>query len=234
MEKEKKVSAFFIELDALLDTRLGTIATYSDAIFESIVKNNYHLRLIDGFPSLPFEEFQSAYAARNKSILSRSVVTPMGVFMENFCRETARNTINSPFHFKPKVILNVYPYVLTSAEENVFISIVHAVTKGIADIQLVNMSPGMISPDYLKDEVSMIAVYNCYTWLEAQSLNNNLVKQSCPEVSMVSAALYFKRPVEVPKDIVKVFKDIELSVAPFIGLSLIPVESFSAVLKKTA
>lgn len=210
---------------------MAVLLEMGDTAVKAALDNDYYHRPIDRFPGIDNDEFQRRYKERNKSILKSAITTSVGHMVEEYVRKTHQNTVNSPFHYDPKVIVNVYPYELTESEEVVIVKSIKAMTKGLADVQLVRMSPSQITPSYLKQEVSMVVMYEYDKWLEAQTVLKNFEKHTCPQVTLIAPAISFKTPDKSTKFTTDPFVEMERLVRPFIGLVLMDIELFSLVVK---
>ena len=113
MEKTIPFSSIFIELDALLDTRIGTIANMNINLVEDILKDGYYTRIADSFKGIELDEFKFRYDNRTKSVLKDSMVTPMINMITEFANKLLANIVTSPNHYLPRVIINIHPYKLT-------------------------------------------------------------------------------------------------------------------------
>lgn len=225
-----KTSSIFVELDTLLDTRMATLFKLSPDSVENIIKLGYHDRPFDIFPGIDEVKFRDAYSKRDKSILATSVVTPVAQIVKEFVVRTLDNVNNSPFHYQPKVILNIHPYKLDENEINMLIATLRHLTLNLADIEVVDMSYEEISPLYVKLNLSIMILYQYDLWLEAQSVNEAFKKHTAPDVTLIGPRIYFKKPESRPKADEDPFAAMEHLASPFIGLALLPVEKFSMVI----
>lgn len=230
--QELIASTIFIELDALLDTRLGVLTSMGEDVLKTVLETDYLHRFIDRFKGIDNIEFERLYKARNKNVLRYTIVTPMSKFLREFAEKTIAQIKSTPFHYKPKIILNVYPYELSPEEEVIMIATVRAITKELADIELVKMSYEEITPSYVKRNVAIMILYDYATWLETQSTNENFKKITCPEVGLLAPRIYFKMPEHPPNEDDDPFKAMETLASPLIKLHLMPIENFSMALVK--
>lgn len=228
MDKELEYSAIFIELDAILDTRLAILANLDDVLLKKILEK-YHNRDEDVFPGMDDSLFKELYANRTKEILSNSIITPMIELIKEFSQKTLKLLVSTPFHYKPKIILNIYPYELIEDEIVILISTIVNETNELADVQVVNMTYEEITPKYVKNNVSIMVLYEYYKWLEIHSANENFKKTTCPDIALLGPRIYFKpKPKRIEED---PHQAMEFLAGPFIGLKLISIEHFSMVLK---
>lgn len=230
MDENIEYSTILIELDALLDVRLSTILAVDDSKLEEIITNDYHQRDEDVF-NVDMVRYKELYNNRDKKLLLESMVTPMMSLLKEFAQKTLKQLVTTPYHYQPKIILNTHPYNLDDDEVGILIEALRHGTRGLADIELVSLSYDEISPTYLNDSIAIYIVYEYYKWLEVQSLNGNLKTKTCPKVTMLAPAIYFKKKEQNNTNI-NPFEAMCTLAAPMIGLNLLPIENFSAILGK--
>lgn len=235
--KKPETSALLIELDCLLDTRLTTLYSFGESVMQKAFGERYYTRNQDVFPGVDDTEFKSRYQGRTKRSLEGAMATGMVAFVIEFVRETLLQNSRTPHHLAPKLVINTYPYVLDSEEiENIVATFV-TLTEQQCDVEVTYLSIADLTPRYVKRNFSIVVMYEYYKWLEFYSENEVFKTTTCPEVSLIGPALYFKNlptPAEVRKSqIEKItpFRAMELLAGPIINLVLMPVERFSIALK---
>lgn len=222
-------SSLFVELDALLDTRASILGIMGEGVLEEVMKDGYHNRLTDMFPKVNNELFKELYTNRTKALLTNTLPTSIVSLLIEFCTATARNVINTPFHYKPKIIVNIHPYKLTNEEIAPLLASVVTLTKQLADVEIVDMEYSAITPKYIKDNISVIILYEYYKWLELHSESKAITKTTSPDVTMFGPRLYFDPKHRNNNLSMDPFEAMESLAAPFIGLQLLPVSQFSFV-----
>jgi len=219
-------SALYIELDCLLDTRLAVIDLIDPSLTKTIIKEGYFNRDCDVFNGINPLQFKEVYDSRDTRVLHNSIVSPMATVLNEFAVKTINLLSTSPYQDKPKIILNIYPYKLTDAEINTFMTITRFLTDGLSDVKIVDKKPELITPKYLKKGVTIAVMYDYPTWIEMHSANENFKKTTCPEVTLISPRIYFeKSDVTTSLD---PFESMISLMGPLIGLDLQPISLFSA------
>lgn len=230
----ERYSGLLVELDCLLDTRLGTLATYfSEETVLHVLKHGYHDREFDVFDGVDYDEFMDHYRNRGRTVLQNSIRTNFIPMMTEFIQETLNNNVNTPHIYLPKIIVNIYPYHLNTEEIRLIRDVVIKMTRQSADVELINLPHSELTPGYLETEVSAMALYDYDQWLEAQSLNDAFRKKACPQIGLFAPALYKKRALtdedrrihsqlKMPP-----FEYLARQLAPFIRTIFIPVSMFS-------
>lgn len=211
-----KTTAILIELDCLLDTRLGTLVEhYSEDQVLEVLKSNYHEREFDNFPGIDYEEFQERYRKRDKRVLLNSMRTSILPMVLDFVKHTTMGSISTPFVYVPKVIVNTYPYDLTLEEQEIFKDLIFTITNGMSDIEIVRMSYSELTPGWLNNNVGVMVIYGYEDWLEAHARSGVFKRKTCPDVTMIAPAIY-KKPYLTERE-----REIHqsLSTHPFMFLS---------------
>ncbi len=222
--EETQLSGLYVELDTLLDTRLACLAKYDDITLAKALVN-YDKRVIDDFPGIDYSTFKKDYDNRTKFILKDAGITNIVFFINDFIKKTIKLNYSTPYKLKPKIIINTYPYILTKEETSIIVDSVFLVGDQLADVEIIHMHYEELSPSYLKTQISIMVVYEYYKWLESQSLNNNLRKMSCPEITMLSPMIYFQQQTNYTDK--KPFTAMEELARPFINLKLVDVGLFT-------
>jgi hypothetical protein len=225
MSDELTYSSILIELDCLFDTRLCTLASMGDDILNKAFNDNYFTRLIDRFVGIDNDLYSTSYDKRDKSILKYAYITPLSDLIKEFSVRAHKQIISSPFHSKPKIIVNTYPYILTDEEADNIIQGLITLTEGIADIELINNTYEDLTPAYIK-QLDIVVMYRYDIWLETHSKNKLLTKTTCPDVELLAPGIFFKQVTDKNIKPLESFKAMEELTAPFISLKLLPIKEF--------
>ncbi len=134
------VTTMLVELDSILDTRLGVLLDIAPEKVPPLLADAYHGRLWDVFPGVDLLTYQRRYTGRDASILKNTWSTPMADLMADFVMKTLQQTLRTPFHKVPKIEINAYPYQLSDADATTIISAVVAKTNQQCDVSLVSYS----------------------------------------------------------------------------------------------
>lgn len=224
-----KYSTLFVELDCLFDTRIATIASMNEDLLDPILQYEYHKRADDNFPIPNLQEYQERYAKRDKRILAKAMITPIAFLLGEYAEKTLKQILTTPFHYKPKIVINVYPYKLTEEEINIIISSVANITKKLADIEVVDMTYEQLTPSWVRSNVTTMVMYDYGKWLDVHVDTGEFEKRACPEITLLAPRIYF-----VPHSTVndEHFREVEKYVQTLIGLRLLSIDNFSMVFKK--
>lgn len=228
-----KKQGIYIELDALLDTRLSTIIDVAgeDAAL-NVLSNGYFTRSSDNFVGVDKQAFDLAYANRTKDVLINATVTKVLSLVNDFVFAMNKQAVLGPMHAGPKIILNTYPYLLTEEETNVIIRGLVAATNKSVDITAVRLPPKNITPVFCKEQFAIMFMYQYDKWFEEQAVNFDNAR--CPELTCFVPALYFVKEPTKEELVELVAKDMhplsamEMLSSVFINLKLYEVEYFCA------
>lgn len=235
MDQPTKYSTLLLDLDCLLDTRLGTLLNIDRDLCTRVITagDSYFNRLEDRFETLSPEEFYGFYHRRNKLVLASSPMTRMVEFIQEFILGTIKNNYNSPFHFIPKILINTAPYKLNKNEqEQLHKSIVHY-SDNKAIIEFINTPIAELTPKFINDNISLVLMYEYKDWLEIHSESKALEKCPCTEVGLLVPSIYFNH-MPGPQDQKKLqkhkmtpFEALEFLAKPFISLKVVKTSVFS-------
>lgn len=233
---ETTSSLLCIELDCLLDTRLATLYQIDPEAVKAVLDHGYLDRWTDDFP-VDRALFQTVYRARDRLILKNSVMTPMVRLCREFVQATLQQNLNSPYQYTPKIAVNIHPYDLEEAECEVFIRAIATAIHQPCDIQIIRYDYTQLTPTWLKQECSILVLYDYTAWLEYHSVHGEWKTVTCPEVTLMGPALYFKGPpsptamAEAHAMHITPFEAMEQLAGPLIQLTLLPVRYFSIALE---
>lgn len=217
------------ELDVLLDTRLGLLIRDWPQVVPSLLMNGYYDRIVERFPGVPFEEFSRRYALRDKTVLFKSFKTGFCKLAVEFAKGVIENTLGTPHHGKPKLIVNIHPYVLTPEEEEVILKSVVLSTGKFLDVELVNLTYEEITPYWLTNNCAAFCLYRYPDWLEKQFGKYNDLSMSewvtAPDVTLLAPHTSYVDLKTIDADTVAQMEKAKEFISPFIGFEFIPVEN---------
>lgn len=163
-----------IELDALLDTRLGLVSQLNPSAATQMVQDpNYYLRTSDNFSQwtgIPHEEYRKRWYNRDKSILPVSMVTHFILTLGKLLESAAQGAITDPVDDQLELVINLYPYVLSDEEAR---AITHAMLHYIPStvhVTTVNIPYEDLYFGYLRKEYTTYIVYDFERWQTAQAV----------------------------------------------------------------
>lgn len=228
---DSKIETVFVELDAILDTRLGTLAKLDESFAIAALDGGYFTRMSDKFPGVDPAVFKQAYASRDTETLAYSKPTMLLSVLTQLTTTLSEQARVRPYHDGTRVVVNTYPYQLSDEE---LIEIGKAVSVWIgsaAPVELARLSIKDLTPSYCKEHFSVMVVYEYDEWFVT---HNEAFKRVRPnEVTMLAPALYFNQePTEQEleqacSEAMHPLKAVELIASPVIDLKLLDSKYFS-------
>lgn len=232
----------WVELDALLDTRIGTLSVMIDGNVDDILRGKYYVRETDQFSLLSDmindDEYVNTYTKRDKDILKSSYLTHMVFFLKEFISRANKGIIDAPMADRVVMDINVYPYQLSHAERELLDKVLCAHV-GIIEINIFSVSPIMQVPNYFKGTYQAVFMYNYLSWFNLH--HNNLLKHPIPDVAMyIPKLMDYGAAVELNREklkahkeatrlskTIKAFDAASIALTGYLNLQYLDVETFS-------
>lgn len=231
-----------IELDMLLDSRLGVISQMDINLADRILSRGYVNRKTDNFtvldPSFDIDEYRRRYKARDVETLKESRCTPIAVVLNSITNQLEKQQINTPLVSGITITVNIHPYRLTDEEKSVLVDMVSEYTSLTSDIKLIDLPLSNITPTYIKETYTAVFLYNFDEWLSIHRDALSVCKM--PTVTMVAPALFVdKIPTQAEithptAGVVDPFAALEAGLLEFVGLVLIDIKYASITIPSTA
>jgi hypothetical protein len=225
----------YVELDVLLDTRLGTIARISEDAAIKTLENGYHTREIDMFEFVDTEAFKTLYAQRDSSTLSKSMCSGAIELIRDLVGLLSEQAQLTPYHSGARVVVNTYPYSLSAEEQSEIGKAIAVWMNGLALVELVDLKPEELTPNHCKSNFAMMLMYEYEHWMEMHT--EAFRTTQLPEVKLLVPMLYFKaRPsaeelAQCIKEAAHPMHALEIQASPLIGLQMTDVKYFSVLTK---
>lgn len=188
---ERETDVVYIELDALLDTRLGLLHEhYPDLAVQVLKSGKYHKRLIDRFGSVTPKQFEELYAKRSIETLKHSILTNVPFFLQRLIKDcvvhASLTKVDQHLHY----VINTWPYDFgDDALKQMLISCVSFHMLDAVDVSVIHMPPEQLTPSEIKDKYDIMIMYRFQEWLYMHREEFKLVR--CPAVTVVAPAMYY-------------------------------------------
>lgn len=228
-----KTETIYVELDALLDTRLATIARLDKSVAESIVENGYHSRNADWFDGIDMNEFQRLYKERNADILPYALLTNMMGVLNQLIKDLLKQAIARPYFDGVKLEVNTFPYRLTDEEESLLGRAVASYMPAGITVELVYLTLEDLTPAYCKDRYAVMVMYEYDPWMSLHA--EKWASTILTDIIVFSPRIYYGKPPSaedlksVPKHVPDPLTSMEHTASAIVGLSLIDVMYFSVL-----
>lgn len=189
-----------IDLDVLLDTRIGTLTQYDEDIALEVIGNGFQHRVSDELEpytkKLSTTEFKNLYQSRNEDTLKVSRLTNFIFELVDLVKQIEDGYIKDDSRINDgEVVINIYPYKL---EEDVLTDIVKAVeiyTGEIIPVKVGYYRPSVLDIPSLKEMgITTYITYDYESWF----LSNFSIEKGkdaivpYPKLSIVAPALLSK------------------------------------------
>lgn len=219
-----------IELDAILDTRLATIALMDPLIARDMVNNEkYYKRVSDEFnlidPRIDNEAYKEAYRKRDVTTLMGSRPTGMVLLIAEHIRDMERRlNQGTPDITSLAVDVNLYPYVLQDDEIEALIASVKKVCNIMVNVEHVFIPHEKLTTLLIKNsQWANIYYYNFMEWD-----SDYLSKCEEAPVSVAGTAMIIPELVTCVADIQS-----DKTIMPATGKRIQPYHALSILLAET-
>lgn len=230
----------YVELDALLDTRISTVARLNPQAAMDLLGDHYRKRksdelwlLHDGFSK---EDYLDGYKKRDKETLAVSRITPLIYVVGSTMREKLHEVASSPTLQVAQLDVNIYPYELTDVEKKDFVDCIMAYSDVEVKVNLISISPIELTFIHIRNEgYKGLFVYNFSEWAEIHIPKIEAGQQYCPAVTMVVPEL-LQSIENFPSDEeltmangrkTTPFEALQIALAPFIRMQYVSVDLVS-------
>lgn len=232
-------SNLLVELDCILDTRLGTYVSKLDIPAELVFNKGLHYwsRLseepefyTEGLVTL--SQFQEAYKNRDVNTLKNSVVTNVVHHIKKVSQTLRREEFRGREIDKVSITVNYYPYDLSKEQVDIFTEAIKHIVSLDTDVYMISLKPSDAHPRVLSESYDAYMVYNFEQWLEPFALT--LHNEKHIPLTVIAPALWFNKPIPTPDDIrntngemIDPFKALITMFLATFELDLVPVGVFS-------
>lgn len=158
----------YFPLDAILDTRLGTLAKMgNDYAVEALSSGRYHKRMIDEFHGVPKQVFRDAYAQRDLETLRLSVVTNLVFFLRRLIKDSLIASIVNQRPEKLCFTVNVYPYACDDDEfVDMLIGCIRFHTYSTSSVKIVSIPDEELTPEFCGKNFQIMVMYDWINWVD--------------------------------------------------------------------
>lgn len=163
----------YLELDAVLDTRLGTLDIMNPEFSKATVSNpGYFRRVSDDFSvfcDVKFEDYKEAYRKRSIETLQHSVVTNASFVLNSVVNELNRQRKESPFAASVTVEVNIAPY---NPDGELRMELENAIATMLpvdVAVRSVNIPIEQLTLQHVAKNYTGMLIYNFAEWLQLHS-----------------------------------------------------------------
>lgn len=236
-EPQVEMLPVYVELDALLDTRLATIARHwPEAARKLAVDDAYYLREMDAWPDhgISKEAFHEAYAKRDVDTLRASIMTQVAVQLNQIITSMEMDHSSMPLQGKPIVYLNVWPYKLSEEQKIAYTNAVMNFTGLETMVRIVEIRPEALTMREVRNKYAGLFMYDFARWVNLHQGEMRTI--IAPQTTVFAPTIYLERPPSEAdlrqhslRADVNPARLVELTFAEFIGLDLMPTYFFCPI-----
>jgi hypothetical protein len=231
-DKQADADNIYLDLDTILDTRMGTLAGMSDDLaVQALQSGRYHKRMVDEFDGVNKDVFKAAYEQRNLDTLKRSVLTNMVFFMRRLIKDSLMEAVIQQKVEKMCFTINVWPYDFSDdGLVDMLIACIRFHTYSTSSVQIVSIPPEELTPEYCVKNYQIMIRYNWIEWVDAHKAF--FEQRGIPTVAVVVPEIFVKVPTQDEIDQLGLlkqspFKMTEQACASLFRLKHMPISLFS-------
>ncbi len=218
----------YIDLDSLLDTRLGLFMDISPKLAGFIYSHDFITRYSDNFPLMNYLEFKDRYTKRNRDFIKIPLPTMIISLLEIHTLHLSQKNILRGGDGLIKLYLNLYPYEFSKHEELLIVSGIKS--KLLDRVNVIPVYDENLSVGFIKDNIDTIIMYDGIDWVERNVKSGKLKEKVIPYVEMiVPDVIHTPESITTNKD--EILSNIATIFLPFIDLTFVAVGLFSTHIK---
>lgn len=226
-----------LDMDALLDTRAGTLNALDPNILGKIGLENYRGRTMDDFESLSGglvtnEAFIERYKKRDYDVLTKSIMTGILPIFDAYINTLSERLSKRIDLDSVSVDINFYPYVLPGPVIEMFKEIVASLLPSFTVVNSTNIALEQLTPDFIEGRYDGWTTYGFYDWMAIH--HERLLAKPINGLSVITPRIFVRDPrgFEVDNDFFKEADKhslFEMVMEDFVHIESIPVSDFSFV-----
>jgi hypothetical protein len=188
---ETETDNIYLDLDAILDTRLGTLAAMgAQHPLAALNSGKYHSRLSDEFEGISAQAFREAYAKRDLDTLKLSVLSNVTFFLRRLIKDSLMSAVMHQRVEKMCFTVNVYPYDFTDPElVEMLIGCIRFHTYSTSNVQIVSIPDEELTPEYVAKHYHIMIRYNWVNW--ADKHKEYFEQRGIPNVTLVVPEIFY-------------------------------------------
>ena len=182
-----------VELDALLDTRLGTANYLDHSLPKKLCDAGYLKRQTDNFAhelgvDLDQAKFDQTYRQRGEQVLRHSYMTNLMPAFSHITEDLARQAIHTPFQQDIRVEVNLHPFSMTEAVAKEVCASVGYMLSIETEVEHTFLSHQELTPQFIDKHYAALFIYDFNNWINHHS--EALKENPLTRVTFVCPALY--------------------------------------------
>lgn len=227
-----------LDLDAMFDTRMGTLLDLHPDIGDTLDVKAYRSRKIDNWGVLTKgrvsdEEFKVHYAQRGIDILSKCIISGTIPLIMNYVDSIRDRYIRGVDITSISIDINTYPYTLPGPIADTLQNCLRALLPVYVQVGMCRLSIEDLSPEMIKSHYSGWVTYDIHPWLEVY--HEDLLATPLNGLSVITPKLFKREPGESIDEEEDIFKGmdkhglLEMVMEDFLHIEHINVSDFCFV-----
>jgi hypothetical protein len=188
----------YIDLDGLLDTRLGTLSLLNtEAAVQVIQTDAYWDREFDDWNQLTngFVDntaFEKAWGERDHRVLRESVVTSIMVVLNRVITEYHRNVKDGVVDDDVAIEINVAPYEFTDEEMEELTDIIRSATYSELPVMFLSRAVEDLTPSFIRERYAAMVFFEFHRWIRLH--HKELATTPCRDITFIVPRLFEQNP----------------------------------------
>jgi DNA-directed RNA polymerase subunit F len=155
----------YVDLDSILDTRLGTLAKMNQQVAADVLNNGYHHRKTDIFKGVDRALYLKMYAERDEETLKHSFLTNIGKHLRTTVIQVLAQAMTMPHKQEIQLLVNTYPYQMTPEVMQELQSVVSEMMGHLCKVKIEYIPLKDLTPMSVKQNVIMMVMYHFEEWI---------------------------------------------------------------------
>lgn len=191
-------TSIYVDLDMLLDTRVGVIRTHWEDRLLDIAKSDYRERETDEvwkYCGVNENDWNNRWASRGLLELSNSIMTEVPLILNQLIQNVMKEQRNDPLLGRVEITINTFPYQLNDGHRNGFEVALSPFLGYSHSIRFISIPPEALTPTYISKTWKILFMYDFLHWLNVQ--HKMLESHPIPSQAFYVPRLREPRDVEV-------------------------------------
>lgn len=187
-----------IDLDSLLDTRLGVLESIDPALTRQVIQSNTYWDrehtdwsvLTQG--KLSNEDFLACWRDRDNRVLQASMMTAMIPVLGKILADYHRNMKDGVVEVDVGVEVNIWPYGLEYDDLEVIREALHQYLYDDLEVTFCSRPLTELTPQVMHEHYSAVVLFDFQPWIKHHCFN--IAKQRCPGLNLIVPKLFESDP----------------------------------------
>lgn len=191
----------YIDMDSLLDTRVGVLNQLDAGVFKVLVDDGrYWTRTFDDWTMLTggrvtTEQFQAQWEKRDTETLTHSMLTEIFGPLRNILALYTQNLIEGHVDKPLALTVNIHPYTLTDDEQEGIVSAIQYHCGHDLNVFFISTSVDDLTPKVLMEHYDAAVMYHFHDWLVIHGFA--VAAAPTRDFTIMAPRLFTKDPVDL-------------------------------------